>query len=416
MSASKFGPVRSLETDFDHTDPEYNRSAPEIWAALRGKCPVAHSDRFGGVWLPLTHEFVREIAYDTEHFSSVDVVVNEVRGGGEAPQGSSPPITSDPPFHAQARRLLLPSFAPKKIAAHEEEIRAVCRARLDDMGAVSPGDVIDASTQFAQHIPVRIIGRMVGVPPEDDALLLDFVYAMLEAVSLSADEQRPVREHMDEYFDALIERHKNVPEDNLTTLLLNSELMGEPLDHRHIRGTITLLMIAGIDTTWSAIGSSLHHLATHPNDLKRMGTEADLMPTAIEELLRAYAPVTMARVVKKAVDFHGCPMAENEWVLLPFPAANRDPEVFERPDEVLLDRAENRHVAFGLGAHRCLGSSLARLELRVGLEEFMARFPRFELVDPAEVQWSVGQIRGPRSLPIRVLEVSGPVSSEASSP
>jgi cytochrome P450 len=127
------------------------------------------------------------------------------------------------------------------------------------------------------------------------------------------------------------------------------------------------------------------------------------VPTAIEELLRAYAPVTMARMVAEDHDFHGCPMKAEDWVLLPFPAANRDPELFERADEVVIDRLENRHAAFGLGIHRCLGSNLARLELRVAVEEFLGRFPEFELADPAAVGWSVGQIRGPRRLPVRIL-------------
>ena len=130
-----------------------------------------------------------------------------------------------------------------------------------------------------------------------------------------------------------------------------------------MRGSIVLLLLAGIDTTWSAIGSSIWHLATHPDDRRRLVAEPELMPTAIEELLRAYAPVTMARMVAKDHDFHGCPMKTDEWVLLPFPAANRDPELFDRADEVVLDRLENRHAAFGLGIHRCLGSNLARLEV-----------------------------------------------------
>src|SRR5690606_28451772 len=150
----------------------------------------------------------------------------------------------------------------------------------------------------------------------------------------------------------------------------------------HVIGTMVLLMIAGIDTTWSAIGASLWHLAQHSDDRKRLASEPELMPTAVEELLRAYAPVTMARLVAKDFEFNGCRMKEGDWLLLPFPAANRDPDVFPQADQVILDRAENRHAAFGLGIHRCLGSNLARMELRVALEEWMARFPEFELVDP----------------------------------
>jgi cytochrome P450 len=127
------------------------------------------------------------------------------------------------------------------------------------------------------------------------------------------------------------------------------------------------------------------------------------MGTAIEELLRAYAPVTMARLVARDFDFHGHQLREGDWLLLPFPAANRDPGAFENPDVVQLDRARNRHAAFGLGRHRCLGSSLARMELRVALEEWLGRYPDFELADPSAVTWSAGQVRGPRTLPVRIL-------------
>jgi cytochrome P450 len=167
---------------------------------------------------------------------------------------------------------------------------------------------------------------------------------------------------------------------------------------------ILLLLVAGIDTTWSAIGSSLWHLATHDDDRRRLVADSSLMTTAIEEFLRAYAPVTMARLVAQDHDFHGCPMKKDEWVLLPFPAANLDPAEFADADKVLIDRQENRHAAFGLGIHRCLGSNLARLELRVAVEEFIARFPEFELDGTTDVVvWSVGQIRGPRRLPVRVI-------------
>jgi hypothetical protein len=168
-----------------------------------------------------------------------------------------------------------------------------------------------------------------------------------------------------------------------------------------VGGSIILLLIAGIDTTWSAIGSSLWHLAQHPDDRDRLTTDPEVMTFALEEFLRAYAPVTMARLVAKDHDFHGCPMKQDDWLLLPFPAANRDPEKFEDADTFVIDREQNRHAAFGLGIHRCLGSNLARLELRVAIEEFVRRFPNFELA--GDVRWSVGQIRGPRELPVRIL-------------
>ena len=189
------------------------------------------------------------------------------------------------------------------------------------------------------------------------------------------------------------------PRDDLTTFLLEAELDGEKLHPDHVRGTMVLLMIAGIDTTWSAIGASLWHLAQHPDDRARLAADPSLMPTAVEEFLRAYAPVTMARLVAEDFDFHGCPMKQGDWLLLPFPAANRDPDVFPDADHVIIDRAENRHAAFGLGIHRCLGSNLARMELQIALEEWMKRYPDFELAAPDQVAWSAGQVRGPARCP-----------------
>jgi cytochrome P450 len=407
--AGIYGPVADWATDLDHADPAYNPRAPEIWAELRERgCPVAHSDRYGGMWAPITHELVSEVAYDTENFTSRTVVVSTVNRDDVAPApiGAAPPITSDPPFHHLARRLLLPPFAPKKIEPWEPEIRKLCRQRLDDMGDIVDGETtVDAALQYAQHIPVNVIARMLGFPVEDDDLFREFVHDTLENVNHDPEVRLAGFERLDAYIDVQIEAHQAeaVPRDDLTSYLLDVELEGQKLSLDHVRGSIVLLLLAGIDTTWSAIGSSLWHLARHPTDRRRLVDEPELMPVAIEEFLRAYAPVTMARLVAKDHDFHGCPMKADEWVLLPFPAANRDPAQFPDADEVIVDRLENRHAAFGLGIHRCLGSNLARLEVRVAVEEFLARFPDFELADPAAVVWSVGQIRGPRQLPVRIL-------------
>jgi cytochrome P450 len=400
-----YGPVDDWATDIDHADPAYNPRAPEIWAELRERgCPVAHTDRYNGMWAPITAELVREVAYDTEHFTSRAVVVSTSTIEAESPIGGAPPISSDPPFHALARRLLLPPFAPKQIEPWEDDVRALCRQRLDDLGPIEPGTtVVDAATQYAAHIPVNVIARMLGFPIEDDDLFREFVHHTLEGVNLEPEVREAGFRQLDDYLDRQIDEHVAEPRDDLTSYLLDVELAGQKLSREHVRGSMVLLLLAGIDTTWSAIGSALWHLAAHPEDRRRLVAEPDLVPTAIEELLRAYAPVTMARMVREDHDFHGCPMKKDEWVLLPFPAANRDPELFERADEVLIDRLENRHAAFGLGIHRCLGSNLARLELRVAVEEFLARFPAFELADPGAVRWSVGQIRGPRELPVRIL-------------
>ena len=164
------------------------------------------------------------------------------------------------------------------------------------------------------------------------------------------------------------------------------------------------LLIAGIDTTWSAIGASLWHLATNPGDCARLVAEPALMTTAIEEFLRAYAPVTMARKVVSDREVGGTLLRAGQTTMLCFPAANRDPAVFPDPDKVLLDRKDNRHAAFGLGIHRCVGSNLARMEMRVALEEWLARIPRFQLAEGAQVVWSEGPARGPRRLPFEFFQ------------
>jgi hypothetical protein len=392
-------PVTDWETDFDHTDPAWVADPYTLWAELRQRCPIAHSDRYGGVWLPTRHEDIAAIAYDTEHFTSQSVVVSEGRPMIPAPQGIAPPISSDPPFHHEARRLLLPAFSPKAIAPLEPFTRRYCRQLLDPL---ADRTVVDAAKEYAQHIPVRVIAEMLGFPPEDADQFRAFVHNALEAVDLPVEERMANFKKLDEYLTAQIRDHLEHPRDDLTSFLLQAEMNGEPLSTEHVRGSIALLLIAGIDTTWSAIGASIWHLAQHPDDLRRLVEEPQLMPIAVEELLRAYAPVTMARLVKEDFEFKGCLMRRNEWVLLPFPAANRDPEVFDRADEVVIDRAENRHAAFGLGIHRCAGSNLARMELRVALETWIERFKHFELDDPAAVTWSAGQVRGPRTLPVRV--------------
>jgi cytochrome P450 len=158
--------------------------------------------------------------------------------------------------------------------------------------------------------------------------------------------------------------------------------------------------MAGIDTTWSSIGASLWHLAVNAGDRDRLVSEPELLPTAIEEFLRAYAPVTMGREVIAETEVNGCPMHVGDKVLLSFPSGNRDPEKFDRADEVVIDRAKNRHFAFGIGIHRCLGSNVARMEMRVALEMWLERYPRFALAPGREARWGGAQVRGPRQVPV----------------
>lgn len=394
-------PVHDWATDFDHTDDGWVADPYPIWDDLRARCPIARSDRFGGVWLPTRHADVAAIANDTEHFSSRSIIVTEYRPPHMlAPEGIAPPISSDPPFHMHARRMLLPAFSPQKVDALEPSTRAYCDELIE---AMRGRDEVDAAEEYAQHIPVRVIADMLGLPESDADEFRGFVHDVLEGVTRPLEERATSFIALFQYLQGHIEDHVAHPRDDLITFLLESEIDGEKLTEFHVARTIGLLLIAGIDTTWSAIGASLWHLARTPADQRRLAEEPGLLPIAVEEFLRAYAPVTMARLVKDDFDFEGCPMKADDWILLSFPAASRDPEMFDRPDEVVIDRQPNRHAAFGLGPHRCAGSHLARMELRVALEAWLTAFPAFELADPTAVRWSAGQVRGPRVLPLHIL-------------
>ncbi len=399
-------PVTDFATDFDHTDEAWVADPYPIMDDLRERCPVAHSDRYGGLWAPMTYDAVAAIANDTEHFTSRTVVINNGRPGDDAlpaPIGVAPPISSDPPFHEIARRLLLPAFAPRPIAALEPFTRELCNQLLDKMG---DADLVDASVQYAEHIPVGLIAKLCGLPQEDGEQFREFVRIVLEGVDLPAEERLEAFKPVEEYIVPKIVELRENPDDGLISYLLDAEIMGEKLSDEHVFGSILLLIVAGIDTTWSAIGSSIWHLANNPDDLARLVAHPELLPSAVEEFLRAYAPVSMARLVKDDFEFQGCPMKKDDWIFLSFPAANRDPEAFDNADEVLIDREINRHSAFGLGIHRCLGSNLARMEMTVALEEWLKRYTKFELNASEPTTFSQGQVRGPRQLPIQILERS----------
>src|SRR5229473_20044 len=240
---SKHPPVADWTTDFDHTDPRWTENPFPIWDDLRKSCPVAHSQRFMGVYLPTSYEAVSAIAYDTEHFSSRRVMVRNERPD---PPISSPPITSDPPHHRPAKLLLLPYFTLAAVKKLESKTRDVCNELI-----------------------VRVIALMLGIPEKDSDYFIKWIHEILEiGITDNAVLMRAIRE-MSDYFADQIELRKQHPGDDLITALMQARHNGEPLSAVHIVGTLRLLLIAGIDTTWSAIGASLWHLAKTPEDRER---------------------------------------------------------------------------------------------------------------------------------------------------
>jgi len=386
-------PVIDWSTDFDHLDPRWTENPYPIWDELRQKCRIAHTERFMGAYFATRYEDVRTIAYDTEHFSSRRPVVRETR----PPLTPAPPITSDPPEHGPAKNVLLPVFTPEAINRHEPRTRDVCQELI---GRIAPKKSCDAAVEYAQEIPVRVIAHMLGVPEQDTDQFRKWIKEILEIGIADHDVLMRAQKEMIEYFAEKIALRRADPQNDLISYLINARTEGRILSDDHVNGTLRLLVIAGIDTTWSAIGSCLWHLAQHEEDRRRLRSEAGLMTSAIEEFLRAYAPVTMAREVVKQTQIGGCTFKIGHMVLLSFPAANRDPAVFPDADRVIIDRAQNRHAAFGLGIHRCVGSNLARMEIRIALTEWLGHFPEFRLDPDKVVTWSVGTVRGPRQLPL----------------
>jgi len=395
-------PVTDWARDYDIFHPDYVGDPFLIWNDLRTNCPVAHTERWGGSWLPTTYADVMAISHDIGHFSSSDVGVLPPADDAEEKPASAggipvlPPISVDPPEHTWTRRLMLPWFSHRRVEELEVITRDLCRGLVD--GFVADGRA-DAAADYAQQIPVRIISMVLGVP---EAMSDTFTGWVRDVLEFAHDERRREAgaEALGLYLYEQVQRRKTEPGDDLISELVHTEHEGEPLSDEIVLGIAALTLIAGVDTTWSAIGSSMWHLATHEADRRRLVAEPELMPTAVEELLRAYSPVTMARVVTEDIDFQGCPMHAGDKVLLNFPAANRDPAVFERADEVVLDRQINRHLAFGAGIHRCAGSNLARMEVRVAIEEWLRQIPEFSVPESAEVTWAGGQVRGPRSVPV----------------
>jgi len=385
-------PAKDWATDFDHLDPRWVNDPFPIWDEMRKGCPIAHTDRFMGVYFPSRYEDVRAVAYDTEHFSSRRVIVRE----NPPPRIPAPPITSDPPDHRPARMVLLPPFTPDAIRKLEPRARALCNELIDRF--IARG-ICDAAVEYAQEIPARLIAHMLDLPESDGDLYRRWIHEVLEVgITDQAVLMQAVGE-MTRYFAAAVQERTEKPGDDLISYLVHARLNGAPMTTDHVLGSLRLLLIAGIDTTWSGIGSCIWHLAKTPQDRRRLVAEPALMPTAVEELLRAYAPVTMAREVVKETSINGCAFKPGQMVLLSFPAACRDPAVFPDADKVVIDRKENRHAAFGLGIHRCVGSNLARMELTVAVEELLKRIPEFSLA--GEVSWSEGTVRGPRRLPLR---------------
>ena len=389
-------PVTDWVNDWDWLDDGWGENAIDIWNSVREQCPVGSTERYGRAFMPVTMEAVRQIANDTDNFSSIWVNVSRP----DAPRAAAPPITSDPPDHHGHRRLILPVFNPKSVAGIEGELRQYCRSLIKKLDGQ---DATDAALNYTQHIPVHGICILTGLPEEDADLFRDWIYKNFQLAPKDNRIRLEVLTEMSQYIDGLLKDRLKNPKDDLLTMIANAQIDGKDVDWEIKIGYIRLQIVAGIDTTWSAIGSGIWHFAQHNDEVKRLiavDNDDMMWQTANEEVLRYYAPVTMARKVISDTEVSGCPMHTGDQTLVTFPAANHDPAAFEDAHIFKLDRENNRHVAFGLGIHRCAGSNLARLEMLVAFQEWIRAFPNYSLDPAKKTTWANGQVRGPRQIPV----------------
>ena len=346
------------------------------YAAMHRECPVSWSDRYGGFWTLTRYDDIQAAEHDWETFSVAPSMILP-------PFGTDRPLIPldiDPPALTPYRQILLPFFTAKRMDQLIPRTRVLAQQLLDDL---TDSEVIDVS-RYCRLLPAMVFGEYCGFPMEDasrfDQWVEDIVFARTEDEAVA----RAAADDVYHYFRHLIALRRREPGADVISALLAADHNGRPLDDDEMLDICYLLFVAGLETTAGTIRAGLWHLAQHPDDASALAADRSLIPKATEELLRALSPVqAMARTLKRDIEIGGVEMKAGERVVLAFGAANRDPDRFECPHEVQLDRETNPHISFGVGAHRCLGSNLARREVIVALDEFLDRFPRFEMAEPS---------------------------------
>lgn len=396
--------TKDTARNFSLYDPEIMRDPHRAYDELRAKCPVAHSERDEGFWIATRYDDVVEATKDPATFSSRYIMIPRLKWGPDFVE--RPPITLDPPRHTFFRRLLQPGFTHVQAQKWEPSIRKVCKETLAGLVDAGRCDIVN---DYCKKIPLGFTCELNGVPTEIEEQFTQWCHDTVESTEMEG-VLRATGE-MAQYLAEQVEQRREHPGDDMITFLMNSEIDGERLEGQALIATAMLVLIAGLDTTWNAMSSAMLHLATHPEDRRRLVAEPELIPTAVEELLRFYAPVVLTRETTKETQLGGTTIPEGELVLLSWAAANRDPDVFPDADKVIIDRAENRHIAFGTGVHRCLGAAIARLELKIAIEEWLSVIPEFEVEDPDSVTFATGHVWGPRRVdvvyPVREGSLSG---------
>ncbi len=380
--------VPVLTADIGQPGPVHSHF--EEWDVIRERCPAFWNDiEGGGHWVLTRFDDVRETLQKVEIFSTESTIVSDPN-----PEYMLLPLFLDPTQHLKYRQLYNAKFSPGAVERLSPKARQACRETIETFLASGECDFIH---DFADVFPTQVFLLALGLPLEDAPQIVDWVRKIFLGLAgtdtVVADEANAA---LTDYFVQLLDdrrKHPGDPDTDMITYFMQARIDGEPISQEYLLSMLVTLVMAGLDTTKSQLGFNFHHLATHPDDRRRLVADPSLIPAAIEEMLRAFAFVPPARKLATDIDYKGCPMKKGQMVLMPLWSANRDGRAFPDSTEVLLDRTPNRHIAFGAGPHRCAGAHLARRELLIAIEEWHALIPDYELGTGAplvEHGWQIG--------------------------
>ena len=379
--------------------PEGAANPHPIYERMRTECPVARSE-IEGLGATIVLSRYADVMWALKH---PEVFSSSAEAIDIGQQQELIPLQMDPPEHAKYRRLLDPEFSPRKMQELEPDARRLVNELIDKFAARGECDFHE---ELATPLPSTIFLRLMGWPKSDLDQFLQWRDATIrpDVEPGDMDGAQRIREQtgreITAYFEQAIADRRRHPDDGLLSRLVHGEIEGRPPTDAELLGMLHLLLLAGLDTVTATLDCMIAYLGTHPDRRDAISADPLLAASAIEELLRTETPVQMVpRMVKTDAEMGGVPLHKGDTVTVCIGAANTDEDEFPDAGEVVLERAGNRHVAFGAGPHRCLGSHLARLELRVALEELHRRLPDYRVADGAQLSYSPG-IRQAESLPI----------------
>ena len=379
---------------FSHHDPDYMNEPFEFYRSLREKCPVAHTEEHDGVWLLSRYEDVFPALLDYKTYSSAD-------GTAIPRQKIFPmyPIDQDPPEQVALRKVLNPLFEGKYIRSLEEDIRTATHQLIDSF--IEAGEC-DIASQLCRELPPIIALKLIGVGDDASDMMRRCIYTMTHVRGTDIEAADKAGDELAMYLFQLIQgRRQSEPQDDVMSVLMDAEINGSKLDDEYILRTLAILLFGGLDTSTAVMIQALYHLSEHPEEKERLLAGPDLWDSAVEEFVRFTSPVQgLKRQLKQPVHLYGKDMPEGDDVWLMFASANRDEEKFPQADKCILDRSPNKHVAFGAGAHKCIGLHLGRAFVKILLQIVLDRLPDYKVVEGFEPDYAVGETRGIVSLPV----------------